>query len=134
MNVFHIRPLSSAIICTLLILFYSLGSAQATSVSGSYLKGNGKHISLFIQVDGAKGQSLIVEQHIRGQNRILSGNPSPVKISKNGKSAKWLFRGFRGGSTTIDINLAKPASGDALTAVVRFRSANGTMKEIHIRP
>ena len=134
MNSFHIRPLSSAIVCTLLILFCSLGTVQATTVSGRYLNGTGKHISLFIQVDGVKGQSLIVEQHVRGQNRIVSGNPSPAKISNNGRSAKWLFRGFRGGSTTIGVNLAKPASSGGLTAIVRFRAANGTMKEIHIRP
>ena len=114
------------------VLMSQTGAEAKTLVTGEYASSSGNNIVLNLHILNPAPANLIVEQHLSGQNSVVSTSPKAKK--KSAGKIKWLFRNTANGSFSISIQLRSALQGK-IKAVIRYRDpVSGDFIESNISP
>jgi len=116
------------VVGAMLVQLYPLPTA-ATEIKAHYTHAEGKAITLKLAIANPPPNSIIVIQNVPPGSLIVGSTPPHKSYKKKHGKIKWLIKNPATGNLNIQLQLKKPVSAGAVSAMVRYLDANtGTFK------
>ncbi len=129
-----IRPWTMLLIVALALSWLACAEAGVEPVQASFLKNNGKEITVMLRARKPIPGSIIFTINLPDNIQLLSSDPPAGKYDRKKGQVKWLLRGLSPGEHEIHFSLSSAVSPGSLNAEIRYlNSATGKLSILPVR-